>query len=307
MKQQFLKLGILLLIIINFTAKAENIQALLKADTNAGLIGDQIKLRLEVRFDKNLHVIMPLVPDSLGKIEIVSSSKIDTISSSSIDTMRQTFVITSFDSGMVVVPPFTVMYEKQGFQDPFPVLTDSIILKISGIAVDTTKEYKDIKGPMTVGLTWADLLPYILIFLGIVVLGLIGFYIWKRLKKKPVHNLKFDPTIPAHISALEALRLLDSEKLWQKGQVKEYYIRLTEIIRLYVERRFEFPALEMVTDEIDENLRKISLDTELIHKFIEMLRDADLVKFAKVIPIPDENSLAMTISIEFINRTTIIT
>ncbi|MCX6155457.1 MAG: hypothetical protein NT007_14990 [Candidatus Kapabacteria bacterium] len=304
MKKFTIFMLILLYAALNAKLQADNIEVHLRADTNQGLIGDHIKLHIELKYDKNLHVIWPQIPDSIGKIEFLNKSKIDTLDSGKVGSMRQTLIISSFDSGQVVIPPFTFMYEKKGFQEPFPLQTESLYIKFFGIQVDTSKAYKDIKPPLKESLIWSDLLPYFGILLGIAALVIIIFYLIKHFRKKEQKlDLKYDPSIPAHIMALEALHQLDSEKLWQKGHVKHYYIRLTDIIRLYIERQMGFPALEMVTEDIEQNLSKTQVEMKLINKFSSMLRSADLVKFAKLQPLPDENSMAMKICIEFIDLT----
>ena len=132
---------------------------------------------------------------------------------------------------------------------------------------------------------------------------------WETLNdplKKEKYDKTEDPKIPAHIFALEALKQLDREKVWQSGEVKLYYVRLTEILRKYIERRFFIDALEMTTGEIVEAMEKRKMSEEYIESVKNTLTLADLAKFAKHKPLPDEHANAMTKSVEFVELTKIV-
>ena len=83
---------------------------------------------------------------------------------------------------------------------------------------------------------------------------------------------------------MTALGKLKEEKLWQQGQVKEYQSRLTYIIREYLENRYEVPALESTTEEIQRSLKQVDFDSSWKDKLSNILQVADLVKFAKAKP-----------------------
>ncbi|MDQ1266055.1 MAG: hypothetical protein QG635_1207 [Bacteroidota bacterium] len=293
---------IILFIVLN-SAGAQTIEAKAKIDTNNVLIGDQIHLLLEIKSDPKVKITWPEIPDSIQKIEIIRRSKIDTLDTNGIRSQRQTLVLTSFDSGTFVLPPFYFMCQRPGFSDLLPVGTDPMYLRFRTVAVDTTKPFKDIKPPLEEPLTLAEFLPYIIGAAIIIVLAIVGYFLWKRYKPKKPLDLKYDTSKPAHIQALESLKLLESEKVWQKGLVKEYHSRLTDIIRLYVERRYEIPALEMVTFEILEGLKPKQIDSGLTDKLRKMLELADMVKFAKMQPLPDENALSMSDGYDIVYKT----
>lgn len=286
-----------------YISYGQEIEAKIKSDTNNVLIGDQVKLRIELKTDKNVKITWPAIPDSIGKVEILSKTKIDTLDTNQRRIYQQDIVVTSFDSGHYEIPPFTFMYEKKGMSSLYPAQTEPLYLKFRTVAVDTTKPIKDIKGPLEVPFIFADYIPYLIALIVIAVIVYLFIYYRKHRKPKEIAKLDYDPRIPAHIVALEALKALDAEKLWQKGQVKLFFIRLTEIVRTYIERRFEIPALEMVTDEIVESLNAAKLDGDLIEKLKNMLTLADLVKFAKHQPLPDDISLAFKTAVEFVQRT----
>jgi hypothetical protein len=139
--------------------------------------------------------------------------------------------------------------------------------------------------------------------LGFVALGLAVFYFIYKRKPKLKETQRYDQKIPAHIQAIKELDILESEKLWQNGKVKEYYSRLTDILRLYLERRFSFPALESTTSEIMEQIKVILSGSDILLNLRFVLELADLVKFAKNIPLPEENSRVMELSRNIVEST----
>ncbi len=270
-------------------------------DTNKILIGDHLNLYVQVNSSPQTEIIFPEIKDSLGKLEIVQTYPIDTQKTANEIKLQRKIVLTAFDTGNIFIPQLNILYLKKATNQYASIFTDSIPIFVKGIEVDTTKDIKDIKGIIEVPLTFWDYFPYILIALGLLVIGYLIYFFMKRKGKEQASP---EPKIPPHIEALEALKQLDKEKLWQKGSVKEFHIRLTEIVRRYIERRFEIPALEMISNEIIQTLdNKFQLDTELTSKLRRSFEISDLVKFAKYIPISDENNFCFKTALEFVEAT----
>ena len=122
-------------------------------------------------------------------------------------------------------------------------------------------------------------------------------------KKKPVIIKRFVRKEPPHETALNKLRELDEKKLWQQGEIKLYYSELSEIIRGYIEGRYNMPALESTTDEIMGRIEVTGISSKLRDDFRMLLQTADLVKFAKANPLPDEHSHYMQVCYEFVKTT----
>lgn len=308
-KYLFLIVSILLICFIS--TFAQNLSVSLVSDTNNVLIGDQINIKLTVNSDKTNKIYLPSIPDTLDNIEVLSRSKIDTVISEKNITLKQNYVVTSFDSGSFIFPSLTILYEKSGQSTLNTLQSDSLILNFSTIPVDTSQAIKDIKPPLEEPYTLADFIEYILIGLGVIAIVLLIIYILKKRKSKSDIIQDYDPKIPAYLIALEDLRKLENEKYWQKNQLKKYYTILTEILRLYLERQFNIPALEMTSDEIlgslknssSLNSKKITFDDEIIKTLEPVLRIADMVKFAKYQSLPDENDFCMKNSVEFVKIT----
>jgi len=113
--------------------------------------------------------------------------------------------------------------------------------------------------------------------------------------------------LPAHIIALQELDKLKGDQLWQHDKVKEYYTRMTDVLRVYIEDRFKVPAMEQTTFEIlsDFKANKSLIDAESYNGLKDILELADLVKFAKLTPLPDDNHQSLNSAYLFVQYTKI--
>jgi hypothetical protein len=178
-----------------------------------------------------------------------------------------------------------------------------LLLNINTIVVDTTKSIKDIKGPLSVPWTFMEILPYLI---GIILLAAIIWFVIYYIRKRRRGEALIDfskPKLPPHEEAMKALEALRNKKLWQNNKVKEYYTELTEIIRIYIEKRFGIIAMEMTTDEIAVSFKTIDIPDPLKMKLNESLVLADLVKFAKAHPLPNEHDICLDNAFEFVKKT----
>jgi hypothetical protein len=164
--------------------------------------------------------------------------------------------------------------------------------------VDTTKGFKGIKGIINVKSTWLDYVGYIIG--GIIFIVLLVYVILYFLRNKKSAPKPQGPQETLQEYTLRQLTELDARQLWQKNQVKEYYVQLTDILRGYVEARFQTPAMELTTDEL---LYKIQFNRELQpyqDLLAQILHTADLAKFAKAQPTPPEHTDAMEKTKQFV-------
>lgn len=289
-------------------AQQMNVSATL--DSNSILIGNQLHLRLSVTTDNSKGLVkiqFPAIADTIvSKLLVVNKSKIDTvIPDSSVPTrqvQRQELVLTSFDSGYYAIPPFHFVINDD---TAHPMLTEALLLQVRTIPVDTTKGFRDIKGPIQVRFSFLEILPYIGYGLaGLAILSLIVYLIVTRLKRKPVAKVVIkEPQIPPHVKALKALEELALKKMWQAGKIKDYHTEITEILRVYVSDVYHFDALEMTTDEIINALQRSTLSDNLLIMLKHILILADLVKFAKEQPLPFEHESSLTKATDFIKDT----
>lgn len=302
----------LLAVLFSNISKAQDVKATAKLDNNAIQIGQQVKLSLSIKYrvdkGKTMKVEFPELNDTIRKeIEIVDPGKTDTIVDKNdpyLFTQTKTLTITSFDSGYWAIPPFkfTVNGDTAG------VLTDPMLLQVTTVEVDTTKEIKDIKDIYTETYSWIDWLKdnmHIVYWsLAGLLVAAIAIYLIMRYNKRPAPVVVIEaPKIPAHIIAFGKLEQLKNDKLWQDGKLKLYHSTLTDILREYIENRFKIQAQEQTTDEIIFGFRNIAIDEESKMKLKRVLVLADLVKFAKEQPLANENELSLNYVYDFVNGT----
>ncbi|MCY7410759.1 MAG: hypothetical protein LH473_10830 [Chitinophagales bacterium] len=283
---------------------AQNISATLKADSTHILIGDFLNLKLNINFSNDLIVSMPKVTDSIGHMELVKASTIDTSINNNSTTLSQSFIVSAYDSGNYFAGPQKIYFKtKSGAIDS--LITDSILITVRTIAVDTSKAFKPIKPPLEVPYSWQEFIPlYIGGFILVAsIIALILYVRYRRKNRKPKIIERPKPKDLPHVWARRELKKLEEEKLWQQDEVKKYYSRLTDILRLYLEYRFNWLALESTTEEIKEQINSYSMNVEAKNLLLKMLSNADMVKFAKIIPAPATNIKSVESAFHFIDLT----
>ena len=108
---------------------------------------------------------------------------------------------------------------------------------------------------------------------------------------------------PPHIVALRKLDKIRSEKLWQAGRQKQYYTGITDALREYIQKRYDMGAMEMTSAEILDGLKDKQIDEKIFGELDELLKTADLVKFAKFVPDAVSNEEAVPKAVRFVNST----
>lgn len=299
MQKYFFNIAFVLLCV---NLNAQQVQFSASADKDSILIGDHINLILKAGFDSSIQFTWPALADTFSNFEVVERAETDTTISANKISLQQYIVVTSFDSGQQIIPPIRLLYSITGDTTSRSVFSEAIRINVFTVPVDTAAAIKDIKDPVKVPLTFAEILPYLLGLIPLIILVWV-FYYWYRNKGK----MKL-PDVPAkRLSPSEEarnnLQKLEQEKLWQKGEVKKYHSAISDIIRVYLERQFHFNAMEQTTDEILLSVSKLDELRNSAHLLNHILTTADLVKFAKHQPLPDENSLSLKNALEFVERT----
>jgi hypothetical protein len=262
-------------------------------------VGDQSRLFIEVRHSAQASKITwAAIPDSINHLEVLEKGKIDTVTQGDVVTYKQRLLVTGFDSGLYQLPAlvFTVTPAGGG---PYTVQTDSFRILVNTVAVDTTKPFKGIKDIIYVKATWRDYIWYIAGGFGLVLIAvLITIYLLRR--KKPAPVVPEGPKETVQEKTLRVLGELEAKQLWQQGKVKEYYTELTDIVRTYIEERFNTPAMELTTDQL---LYKAAMHRELQPYQVllgNILTTADLAKFAKAQPLPQEHTASIEAARQFV-------
>lgn len=193
-----------------------------------------------------------------------------------------TLTITSFELGELEIPPIEVaVAAPDGTVQQ--LLTDPFRIGVESVGLDESGDIREIKAPLSIARNWWVLLPWLLL---VAAVGAGALHLHRRMQARPVAEIAKPrtPPRPHHLVALEALDELERSSLLERGQVKRWHVRVSEIIRAYVEGQLEVPALEMTTGEVVSGLRTAALGERITDAFHRFLARCDLVKFAKLRP-----------------------
>ena len=284
--------------------KAQNREYSAEIDTNYIMIGDQIHFRMKVKAEPGVKVAFPQLKDTIAQgIEIISGPVRDSIMEKDGRVLvQESYVITSFDSGVFVIPPMPIEIQQESYNNT--LRTDPLHLIVNTFVVDQQKGNYDIVMPLAAPWTFAEILPYLLwTLLGIVVILLVVWIIKVRKSRKSLfHHEK--PAIPPYVLAMKALEEIKKEKLWQSGKTKEYYTQLTDTIRNYLDGELGISAMEQTSFETLKALEKCEqVNAKQRDKLADMFETADFVKFAKAEPLQDENVRNLDIAYDFVQET----
>lgn len=300
-------ISLLFFTFISATITGQNVAIKAILDTNYLLIGEQTHLHFIATYsNQNTQVTFPTFSDTIIKeIEVLSQSKIDSSEQDENGLYSQSLslLITSFDSGYYVIPPYPILINNDTIE------TDALLLEVQSVEVDTSAAIFDIKQPLPEPFSIIDWLKDNWIWLTAILLAALGIYFLIRYLKreKPIETQeKPTPKIPAHILALQQLKELQEKQLWQNGKIKAYHSEISEILRTYIEERYKVNALEETTAEIMFGLRLHQIPEEVKMKLSQTLTLADLVKFAKEQPLPQENENSLVFAMTFVEATKLI-
>jgi hypothetical protein len=248
-------------------------------------IGGEFKLSLKATADTSARVVFPKLKN-LGALEVIQSYPIDTVWKDRQYELVKTYGLTQFDSGTYALPPVKILINNK------PFYSESMRVQVANVAVDTLKQKLfDIK-PIAQGTSsYSWLWTLLLVVLALAAAGF-GVYWWRKRKQNEVEAVEEYKT-PIE-KATNLLNVLEKKQLWQKGEVKSYYSELTAIARNYIEEAIAIPAMESTTAELIAALqhaskqKKMELTAETIENLERVLKQADLVKFAKSKPLDFE-------------------
>lgn len=270
------------------------------------LIGEQAHVTLNVSMKKGLKLEMPQFKRMeyvTPGVEFVSDTQADT---SELDNnmikVSKIYTLTSFDENLYYLPEMTVKVDGK------PYKTKSLALKVLTVPVDTLhpEQFFPPKDVQNNPFQWAEWRVPFWLSLLLIVMMFGALYLRKRLKdNKPIiAKIKIIKKVLPHQKAMKEIERLKEEHMTSSENNKEYYTRLTDTLRKYIEERFGFNAMEMTSSEIIDRLNSVD-DRKMIDELKELFTTADLVKFAKYSTLINENDANLVNAVEFINTTKI--
>lgn len=287
-----------------------------QVDRDSILIGEQIVLTLAIPYDitKPHQIKWPKLENNISKdpkapgFEIVAASKIDTSiidkeKNPNLFVQSRQLKITCFDSGYIAIPPFDFGFNGR------TLVTKAVLITVTAPKVSILDDFKDVKGIVEVEYSWKEFILASLKWLLLSIAFAIGLiflarYLKKRNEDTALANDSIEKIIiPPHITALEQLSNLKQDELYTQGLVKEHYVKLTDILRNYIENQFDIQATDETTDEILAELKRINIHKKDRSSLSKVLRLADFVKFAKAKPTVFDHENSLKKGIEFVEKT----
>jgi hypothetical protein len=267
-------------------------------------VGDMIEIRVRTDSDSSIELAEPDLSIDLGEFELLDA-RIEPTKESTGRESAATLVIqiTTFQTGDLEVPSIPVKYSVSGTDEIFTGSTKPIPIQVESVLPEDAQDILDIKPPLEIPRNW---LPIVLLSILIAALVIAATLLLRRYLKKRQQGQKLPPAKPAlppHVTAYQALEQLRKSKLLERGQLQQFYVRVSEVIRRYFEERFRIDALEMSTPEVLRDLSGIGASGETMSLFREFLDRCDLVKFAKFVPLREQSDRVFELALQIVDST----
>ncbi len=270
-------------------------------------IGDRFTYSIEIEKDIAQSIFFPMIGGEDTYYELIGTPVVDTLSREGRKLrVRQTYCLAAFQEGRHHVVPQAI-YADKNIIDTLKG-DDTLTLLVTTFQIDSTSHsIFDIKPQKDMPFKFAEVAGYAKwTAIALVIIALLLYVAYRILRhygKSFADIFHPVPPLPPHEVARMALERLYVQRLWQAEKHKLYYSSLTDILRTYIDGRFGVSAMEMTSDEIIEAMREVDLPQKSAMDLTQVLRDADLVKFAKAMPEAEENEAAYSAVWDFVEQT----
>ena len=276
--------GAALLLIATAPAVGQgDLSVLTTIDPPAITIGDPVRVVVTVTHAPGSQVVWP-DPIAPEPFELLDVRLLEGMAEGTTMQSSAELTLTAFELGDLTLPAFEVeVVDAAG--DAVTLSTDAVSVTVQSVGRDESNEIRDIKGPLAIPFSFVSVLPWLA---GVTGLGAIAYWLYRRYRgrARPELVVPAVPPRPAHELAYESLQALETSELLELGEVKTYHIRVSDILRVYVDGRFAVEAMEMTTGEVLRELRGAGVSGSAIDECRQLLERCDLVKFAKFRPEP---------------------
>jgi hypothetical protein len=261
------------------------------------LIGEPIQLTLEAKVPANADINW-FPEDSIPHFEFIQKGKIDSLTSGDEKSYRQDILVTSFDSGTQVIPGLSLSVNGTAY------VTDSTSIEVGFTKFNPEKDYHDIKDIIDPENPDAKYIPWALAALTLLSAVLVAYYVQKKRKTKEMAVQQAIAALSPYDEAIRALEELRKQDLPANGQVKLFYTRLNDILRLFILRKLEIASLVKTNNELILQLKSLDISAGQFSQLAQSLRMSDFVKFAKYLPDEkdnEQNFIIIKSSVELLN------
>ena len=284
-----------------------SITVLSSVDRATCTIGDLLTYSVEVMYAESLRVEMPGLWANLGGFEIRDYNVHEDRKKGGFIYSHVDYIISTFLTGEFEIPPLSVRYFSPADSAGRILTTETIKITVESVKPSEAGDIKDVKPPLDIPRNLWLLLRWIgLGILGAVLVAAAVILYLRRRAGKALLPVREPPPRPPHELALESLERLKAGDLLARGEIKAFYIELSEIIRRYIGGRYFVVAMEMTTTEVLEGLANADLDEEIFDAFRQFLYQCDMVKFAKFRPGQEIHDRMLDLAGDLINRTSVI-
>ena len=264
-------------------AESDDIRVKAEVDKAFLTIGDPVTYTVTVEHSPDIQVLSNIPAPASDVLEIKRVEDIHRkLKKKSIDGRK--FMLTTYRLGEFVLDPVTIEYRKNG-QAVKKVQTNKLYLTVKSVAGgEKLEDIRDVKSVIPFKFRMGKFL-WTLVGLS---LATAGFFLYRFLRKHKALALPEAPPLTPEEEALLHLTELFESDLLKRAFIKLYYLRLSEILRSYFEKRYKILAVESTTSEILRAIRPLHLEPGLYQKIQYVLESSDLAKFAKWVPTPSE-------------------
>ena len=298
------RLSLFIILAISVLAMSAQVSVEAEIDSIQIFVGQQAHVTLSATAKENAKVEFPQFKPTqyvTPGVEVLDCKELEKKEQDNgFVTRRVVYTMTSFDDTLYYLPPMEVKIDGKPYQ------IKSLALKVLTIEVDTlhAEQFFGPKDVQNNPFQWSDWsLPFWLSVLMLVLLA-VGYYLYLRLRdNKPIiSHIRIVKRLLPHQKAMKEIEQIKADKMVTSENSKEYYTKLTDTLRKYIEERYGFSAMEMTSSEIIERLTSAQ-DQKALDELRQLFTTADLVKFAKYSTLINENDANLVNAIEFINQT----
>ena len=283
--------------------QANHVSVESKVDRSKITIGDRITYSIIVTHGEKIQVEFPDFGGNLGAFEILDYRDPEPRVLDSMTVLQRDYIISTFDTGDYSIPAVAINFVNMPDTVVQQLETEEIKITVESLKPSEAGDIRDIKDPLELERNYMPIIKLGVIIFCLILLGILIYVFIRRRRGQSILPLKTKPALPPHIIALNDLNELVNSDLWASGDVKEYYVRLSDIIRIYIEGRYSIKAPDMTTSQLVEMFKIINIDDNVTDRVELFLSECDLVKFAKYIPDDDEKENATQTAYDIIDMT----
>ena len=274
------------------------------------LIGEQVHVTVTATMKEGAKSEFPVfkpTQELIPGVEVLNSTELGAKGKENGFIDRSVvYTLTSFDDTLYYLPPFVVKVDGKPYE------SKSLALKVIGVEVDTlhTEQFFGPKDVQDNPFQWSDWSMLFWLSVLLLILMAVGYYLYLRLRdNKPIiTRIRIVKRLLPHQKAMKEIEQIKADKMQNSENAKEYYTKLTDTLRKYIEDRYGFNAMEMTSSEIIDRLEKALADDAQAAETMkaelrQLFTTADLVKFAKYSTMINENDANLVSAIDFINQT----